>query len=627
MAELDHNLLIISDLHLSEGFRPIEGSLSPNEDFLCDEGFADFLRFHNECREQLGRPWRLIIAGDLFDFLQVTSHSATDAKELKKKIDNLKKQPILARSVYAPDERRTQAIKWLDKAIGCLKEASPADIDSVIDCAKDLKAWAPQAEDILVWDLERLALETLILAFKPKAKSQKKNDKPKAELSEHDVKYGLGTSWPETIWKLDRIAEGHSVFFGALAWFLDRGNSLVIVKGNHDVELHWENVQVRVRDLLADSYVQLGQAVPWWTSRPMEPTRDAMVFRGEVETQCSFCPWIYFEPGLLYLEHGNQYEVLNAFPDFLNPVLQGRDQLIQLPPGSFFCRYFFNEVEKVESFADNLRPVTRFIAWAFKNRLVKVVELLAKCGGGLRTFVEEAIGRSLEDRKLQKKMKSNGHQTTAHTMAQGLLTSDYLPEIEDLALEERNASILSQVLIIAVPVMVFILILAGLLTIFVAPVVLASGILEIANSFLGNYFIGLIITVAAVFGTRYLFGLFVSWLTRVRDYLRRSAQKVCEFLESNGASEALRVRYFVFGHTHEPSIHRLGKEKNAPWYVNTGSWVYTINEVDAWDRLDRDFTFLQIIPDEEPEVEIPRLLRWNEAAGRPERIRRRLPDD
>ena len=72
----DHNLLIVSDLHLSEGLDAKTGRYSRLEDFLFDDAFARFLRYHEEVRRQPrfgGRPWLLLVNGDMFDFLQVVS--------------------------------------------------------------------------------------------------------------------------------------------------------------------------------------------------------------------------------------------------------------------------------------------------------------------------------------------------------------------------------------------------------------------------------------------------------------------------------------------------------------------------------------------------------------------------
>ncbi len=641
MNEPDYNILIVSDLHLSEGFQLVQGSLSPNEDFLSDEGFAEFLRFHHEQRAQLDRPWRLIIGGDLVDFLQVISRSAADADALGKKIEALKKgEAILVRDVDDPARRRAQAVDWLDEAIARM-EAQPENThQAVIDCAEDLKAWAPQVEDRMVWDLERLALETLILALKREAK-----------LSPNEGRFGLGTSWPETIWKLDRIAEGHPVFFNALAWFVDQGNSLVLMKGNHDVELHWPRVQTRVRDLLADGHAQLRLTAQWWTAQPLHLAMDGPAFWEAIQTGYSFCPWIYFEPGLLYLEHGNQYEVLDAFPDFLDPILSEAAHLIQVPPGSYFSRYFFNKVEESISFVDNLRPVTRSIAWAFKNRFWATLRLFTRYRGELWLFTRELVRRGWRDRKRQKERERQGHltmaqtlaqgpppaaymrqmeleslgpQTMAETLAQGVLTPEHLRQIEALALKERSHPVgrIVQLAIITLPIVLAVLIGLTLLAIFVLPAVWAWVNSESGASLLGNYFLRVIVLGVAGFGLRYVLAPALLALADVRDYLLEPAEKIWEILTSEGSPEALRVRYLVFGHTHEPNMQKLGEGKDAPWYVNTGSWLYKVGEVETWERLYKDFTFLQILRGPQPES--PRLLRWNEATGRPERIRRRL---
>ncbi len=641
MNEPDYNILIISDLHLSEGFQPVQSSLSPNEDFLSDEGFAEFLRFHHEQREQLDRPWRLIIAGDCVDFLQVISRSAADADALGKKIGALeKREAILARDVDDPARRRAQAVGWLDEAIARMK-ARPEDThQAVIDCAEDLKALAPEVDDRMVWDLERLALETLILALKREAK-----------LSPNEGRFGLGTSWPETVWKLDRIAEGHPVFFNALAWFIDQGNSLVLMKGNHDVELHWPRVQARMRNLLADGHARLWLAPHWWTAQPLPLAMGRPAFWKAIQTEYSFCPWIYFEPGLLYLEHGNQYEMLDAFPDFLNPILSEAAHLIQVPPGSYFSRYFFNKIEESISFVDNLRPVTRSIAWAFKNRFWTTLRLFARYRGELWYFTRELVRRGWKDRKRQKERERQGHltitqnlaqgpptteymrqmeleslgpQTMADTLAQGRPTSEHLRQIEALALKERShpVSRIFQLAIITLPILLAILIGLTLLAIFVLPAIWAWVNSESGASLLGNYFLRVIILGLVGFGLRYVLAPAVLALADTHDYLQEPAEKIWEILTSEGSPEALRVRYLVFGHTHDPNMQKIGEEKDAPWYINTGSWLYRVSEVETWERLDKDFTFLQILCGKQPES--PRLFRWNEATGRPERIRRRL---
>jgi UDP-2,3-diacylglucosamine pyrophosphatase LpxH len=73
-----YDLLIVSDLHLSEGRNPCTGVISPIEDFLFDEEFCRFLHYHMRMGRDEGRQYHLIINGDFIDFLQVVSTDISD---------------------------------------------------------------------------------------------------------------------------------------------------------------------------------------------------------------------------------------------------------------------------------------------------------------------------------------------------------------------------------------------------------------------------------------------------------------------------------------------------------------------------------------------------------------------
>ena len=81
-----HNYLFVSDLHLSEGRNPQSGLIHRNEDFFQDVPFAQFVAHHVQLSrretavEYHNIPWKLVINGDIFDFLQVTSKPAPGAE-------------------------------------------------------------------------------------------------------------------------------------------------------------------------------------------------------------------------------------------------------------------------------------------------------------------------------------------------------------------------------------------------------------------------------------------------------------------------------------------------------------------------------------------------------------------
>lgn len=85
-----------------------------------------------------------------------------------------------------------------------------------------------------------------------------------------------------------------------------------------------------------------------------------------LQERIKFLPWFYYDPLLsVFVEHGSQYDDINSFDYLLCPYR--RDGTIDLPAGSFFVRYLFNRVEEVYPFADNMKPLTKFLCWAIRQ--------------------------------------------------------------------------------------------------------------------------------------------------------------------------------------------------------------------------------------------------------------------
>lgn len=66
----DANLLVVSDLHFGEELLPGAANERCEAVALGAEAFCAFLRYQ-AVRRLGGRPWRLVVAGDLFDFMSV----------------------------------------------------------------------------------------------------------------------------------------------------------------------------------------------------------------------------------------------------------------------------------------------------------------------------------------------------------------------------------------------------------------------------------------------------------------------------------------------------------------------------------------------------------------------------
>lgn len=288
MEEHDFNIAAVSDLHLSQGWDPLTGRIHPLEDFFFDTSFARFLMWLDEESLLNRRKWRLVIAGDMVDFLQIISLPEDDVFTLR-----------------------------------------------------------PRERD-----------------------------------------YGLGTSTAKTIWKMGVMARGHKVLFRALGRFLASGHRLAVISGNHDVEWSIPAVQEAFREVMS-GFIPTGDL-----------DRNRIVRDG-----ITFCPWFYYEPGLVWIEHGHQYDGINSFDWFLHPWLPDSDELM-LPAGSFFVRYLFNKVEQADPFADNIKPMSVYLR-KYALRLFSSGQIRQ----GLRSFLnilgkvkgfKEEKRKALEEQQCQK---------------------------------------------------------------------------------------------------------------------------------------------------------------------------------------------------------------------------------
>ena len=150
------------------------------------------------------------------------------------------------------------------------------------------------------------------------------------------------SSEEDSLKKVNLIIAGHPVFFAALRDFLNAANPLrraTIIKGNHDVNLHWMAVQERIREAVGAT--------------------------GEQEALLTFEERCISREGV-YIEHGNQYaEKINRFDDFEEPHNPADEDQLVLVPGSRFVIGFFNDVERERYWIDGVKPITSLIWYGF----------------------------------------------------------------------------------------------------------------------------------------------------------------------------------------------------------------------------------------------------------------------
>jgi UDP-2,3-diacylglucosamine pyrophosphatase LpxH len=139
--------------------------------------------------------------------------------------------------------------------------------------------------------------------------------KPNSEEERH----GLGSAVDHVVCKIEAIAHRHAAVFRALGRFVAAGNALVIVRGNHDIELHWRAAQRALVDAILAH----------------EPARERARLRAQIEIR----PWFFAVDGLLYVEHGHEFDAMCSYGDPLAPTCQRDRRRIRWTPFSVLLRY------------------------------------------------------------------------------------------------------------------------------------------------------------------------------------------------------------------------------------------------------------------------------------------------
>ncbi len=387
----------------------------------------------------------------------------------------------------------------------------------------------------------------------------------KIRLDKKEDIYGLGTEPHKTVFKLQRIRDGHKTFFEALRNFLSKGNELSIISGNHDIELFWEEVQKELINILSD--------------------KDSAI-KGRIK----FYLWFYYDKeNKIYIEHGSQYDNWNSFKFILYPVMpQVERRKILLPFGSFFVRYFFNKVEDFNPFADNIKPSSRYMQRAFREHPVKSLKLLRRYipamfkafwrSGGTTRAQEEELKKE-EDRRL-----------TDLSKEAGLLLEDVFKLHGKLALPITRGKL------------AFLINLGWIGTISLFLIIFAAAFL-FKQAF--NLSIWSLLSALSAF-----LPLSISWL--ISKFRKDTFTAILKEIKLKILTD---IKIIVMGHTHDPAIKKIGDDC---WYYNTSTWTTVFSEEERLIRDEKQFALLKVkLTDKGPDAQ---LMRWNDAEGECEQL-------
>ncbi len=432
----EHNILVISDLHLGEDLRPGVDAQTVRALQSLERALVSFLNHYARERRR-GLPWRLVINGDMIDFLSIT--------------------------------------------------VMPSELDSA-------SGWGEDAHF-----------------------------------------YGLGTRRRAALLKLDRVLERHAVVFDALGGFLAAGHAVAIVAGNHDAELHWRCVQVRLRDDLA--------------RRAARHAPEAQPDRLDL----AFHPWVYFEAGVVWAEHGHQYDAYCSFEDVLDPV-DPTEEEIDLNVGSAIMRFIGNHHTPDRAAHWDLNPIgiALWLAALGRDRLLAIGAAYVAMVARLYTVLARRWARPAAWTA-----RHTRHRTRLATLARRIQVLAAALRLDRVALLGGGSALLLAC------------------AIFLPWPALPPAILLLLGLAIG--------------------------VDRLLEPEREPIDPAEAMREASSAiRDALRPAAVVFGHSHEPVARHLG---GGDWYFNTGTWIPLAHPGES-----RSFT--HVLVEHEPTGARAALFRW-----------------
>ncbi len=163
-------------------------------------------------------------------------------------------------------------------------------------------------------------------------------EKPTFHVSWLEKKRGLASEEEKSRCKLQIILHDHPIFVEALRDFILKGNHVIFVIGNHDMELHWSSAQ---EDLL--NTLNLPQ---------------------ELKSNVRICEWFYVSGSDTLIEHGNQYDDYCLCQNPINPLIKKASKLyVRLPFGNLAGRFILNGIGLLNPHVDSSFIKTSFLEY------------------------------------------------------------------------------------------------------------------------------------------------------------------------------------------------------------------------------------------------------------------------
>lgn len=332
---------------------------------------------------------------------------------------------------------------------------------------------------------------------------------------------------------LEQIVSENRAVFAALARFVGEGHELLVLKGNHDAELHWDRVQDKLRTLLLELWIEQLDG--------RSATLQAIdAYRARVTVH----RWFYHHHGVLYVEHGNQYDELCSYEHVLCPV--GEDHQIEAPLSHVTLRVFADVVRHMDPHAVDRWGLGQFLRWV----LSLGPALALRAAGGYLGCAAWLTRLARRAAKGSDGAKAHHERRMRDLVEHFDLEHEALELLDRLKRRPAGRRLRD-----------------GFRMLFFDQLVLAAVTVSVA--------LGLALGPGSAWvrGAAGLTVLTAAWIVS-RCWLRwRNVEAHPKLAESAAHVAALfAVPLVVFGHSHVPEVRRL--EGHNATYVNTGSWTH-----------------------------------------------------
>jgi hypothetical protein len=286
---------------------------------------------------------------------------------------------------------------------------------------------------------------------------------------------------------------------------------------------------------------------------------------GDAAESVRFFPWIYYVPGILYAEHGNQYDDLNAFSTVLEPFDSGNPELLERSTGTYLFMGGERLLASIDPCPDHASPPMRYFKLAARRHPETVSRIVKEDIELMRGCIRHASALSGPERAKSRKAYRDK------------VLADYA---SDIGLSRDTVLRLDE---------------------------------ESAASVLPTHALGkqvLLRTAKKLLPTRPV------PTGTPATYLQKASQRIHALLERQGQA----VPFYVFAHSHTAQHLPLDFGPSAPQYINAGTWSSVINPASDTLRQVRP-TFVHISQPDGSGPPVARLLGWNGATASPETLR------